>query len=70
MTHNSLKDAIRDALEPRAATRQPTALDIAQEAREAKASLESNMSCMARITVPAGSERHRAAFQLLRASMD
>ncbi|HHA2863488.1 DUF6988 family protein [Stenotrophomonas maltophilia] len=70
MTQESLKDANRDAREPQTAKRLPTALDIAQEAREAKASLESNMSCMARITVPAGSERHRVTFQLLRASMD
>lgn len=70
MTHNSLKGAIRDVLEARAVKRHPTALDIAREAREAKASLELNMSCMARITVPADSERRRVTFQLFRASMD
>ncbi|WP_459040213.1 DUF6988 family protein [Stenotrophomonas sp. PSU-St83] len=70
MKEDPLRHAIRSALEARAAKRQPTALDIAQEAREAKESLEANMSCMARIAIPANSERHRVAFQLLRASMD
>lgn len=50
--------------------RQPLAEDIAQEAREAKVSLETNMACIAQISIPKQSERHRVAFQLLRASMD
>lgn len=37
---------------------------------EARESLETNMGCISRIGIPTGSERHRAAFQLLRASMD
>ncbi|KIQ27760.1 DUF6988 family protein [Xanthomonas campestris] len=70
MKGDALSRGIQSALEARAAKQLPTALDIAQEAREAKASLEANMSCMSRIAIPTNSERHRVTFQLLRASMD
>lgn len=70
MKKDALSRSIQLVLEARAAERQPTDLDIAQEAGEAKTSLEANMSCMARIPIPENSERHRVTFQLLRASMD
>ncbi|WP_315386959.1 hypothetical protein [uncultured Stenotrophomonas sp.] len=70
MTSDLLSGAIRRVLHSSAAKRQAAASDISREASEAKVSLEVNMSCVARIAIPTNSERHRVAFQLLRASMD
>lgn len=70
MKEDALSRGIQAVLEAKAVKRLPTALDVAQEAKEAKTSLEANISCIARIPIPTNSERHWVAFQLLRASMD
>lgn len=70
MTEHPLTSGIQAVLSSVRQRRTPTAQDIFQEAMEARESLETNMGCISRIGIPTGSERHRAAFQLLRASMD
>ncbi|WP_407466407.1 hypothetical protein [Xanthomonas campestris] len=70
MTEHPLTSGIQAVLSSVRQRRSPTAQDIAQEAIEARESLETNMGCMSQIGIPMGSERHRVAFQLLRASMD
>lgn len=46
MKKDALSRSIQSALETRATKRQPTDLDTAQEAGDAKTSLEANLSCM------------------------
>lgn len=70
MTEDPLRGGIQAALSSVRQRRSATAQDIAQEAMEARESVEANMGCISRVGIPAGSERHRVAFQLLRASMD
>lgn len=70
MSEDKINAGIQQALKKMRHRRKPVAEDVAQEAREAKVSLETNISCVAQIDVPTNSERHRVAFQLLRASMD
>jgi len=70
MSSDALKQGIQVALGAPCQRRQPTAQDISQEASEARVALEANMGGMVQINIPSGSERNRATFQLLRASMD
>ncbi|WP_206193058.1 hypothetical protein, partial [Xanthomonas citri] len=62
MTEHPLTSGIQAVLSSVRQRRSPTAQDIAQEAIEARESLETNMGCMSQIGIPTGSERHRVAF--------
>ena len=70
MSSDALKAGIQAALATQRHRRPPSAEDIAREAAEARVALEANMSGIAPVAIPPDSERHRVAFQLLRASMD
>lgn len=70
MSSDALKAGIQAALATQRHRRPTKGQDVSLEASEARVALEANMSGIARVLIPPDSERHRVAFQLLRASMD